>query len=69
MLNLVTQIFQVEPLFPGQSGIMAGNLSVLTLSQLTEHDMSVWSDGMEEEREQLTREFFAAAKEIVARYF
>ena len=58
---------EAEPLFPGQN-VAAGNLSVITVSQRTEHDMSTWSNEMEEEREALTEQFFAAAKEIVARW-
>lgn len=57
---------EVQPLFPDLN-IMHQNLSVLTLSQKTVNDMSVWSDDMEEERDMLIEQFFSAAKEIVAR--
>ena len=45
----------------------AGSLSVITIAQRTENDMSAWSDGMETERELLTEHYVAAAKEICAR--
>eukprot|EP00095_Tigriopus_kingsejongensis_P011706 maker-scaffold452_size166894-snap-gene-0.30 protein:Tk11706 transcript:maker-scaffold452_size166894-snap-gene-0.30-mRNA-1 annotation:"methylmalonic aciduria and homocystinuria type d mitochondrial" len=57
---------EVQPLFP-ELNIMHQNLSVLTLSQKTLADMSVWSNEMEEERDRLVEQFFAAAQEIVAR--
>ena len=45
----------------------AGSLSVITIAQRTENDMSAWSDDMETERELLTEHYVAAAKEICAR--
>lgn len=39
-------------LFPGRN-LRDGPLSVVTLSQKTEHDMSAWSEDMELEREEL----------------
>merc|ERR1712013_547617 len=43
------------------------NLTVLTICQQAENDMTVWSDEVEEEREQLTKTFIHNAMEIVAR--
>ena len=45
----------------------AGSLSVITIAQRTENDMSAWSDDMDTERELLTEHYVAAAKEICAR--
>jgi len=42
-------------------------LTVLTISQHTENDMTTWSDTVEEEREALTRTFIQNAMEIVGR--
>ncbi len=39
-------------LFPGVS-IQGEGLNVITLSQHTQHDMTSWSAGVEQEREQL----------------
>ena len=54
---------EIQAMFP-QVNSTGGNMSVMTMSQKTEHDMSAWSSGMEEEREALTRDFVSAAKEI-----
>ena len=43
------------------------NLTVLTICQQAENDMTVWSDEVEEEREQLTKTFIHNAMEIVER--
>ncbi len=43
-------------------------LTVLTLAQRTQTDMSMWSDEIEEERDQRMAAFVGAAKEICARY-
>lgn len=58
---------EVQPLFPNRD-VQSGTLSVITLLQHTDNDMSVWSNEMEEEREKMTENFFSAAKEIVARW-
>ena len=50
-------------LFPGQK-LEEGNLSVVTLAIRTEHDMSTWSDQVEEERERLTEHLVITAKEV-----
>ena len=50
-------------LFPGQK-LAEGNLSVVTLAIRTEHDMSTWSDQVEEERERLTEHLVITAKEV-----
>ncbi len=42
-------------------------LTVVTLAQRTEQDMSAWSEEMEEERDRRTAAFVGAAKEICAR--
>lgn len=53
-------------LFPGRN-IRDAPLSVLTLSQKTEHDMSGWSEEMENEREELIEYFIQAADEICSK--
>ncbi|XP_068234504.1 cobalamin trafficking protein CblD [Palaemon carinicauda] len=53
-------------LFPGRN-IHGAPLSVLTLSQKTEHDMSGWSEEMENEREELIKYFVQAADEICSK--
>lgn len=50
-------------LFPGRN-LREAPLSVLTLSQKTENDMSGWSEEMESEREELMEYFIQAAEEI-----
>ena len=57
---------EIQPLFPNRD-VQSGSLSVITMVLKTDHDMSVWSNDMEDEREILTENFFSAAKEIVAR--
>lgn len=54
-------------LFPDRLDLQTGPLSIITMSQKTKHDMSCWSDAMEEERDELTLHFFSAAKEICSR--
>lgn len=54
---------QMLELFPGQK-LAEGNLSVVTLAIRTEHDMSTWSDQVEEERERLTEHLVITAKEV-----
>lgn len=48
-LSLHTGFLQ---LFPGVS-LNSGRLTVITLSEKTEHDMTAWSSAVEDEREQL----------------
>ncbi|KAK7083780.1 hypothetical protein SK128_009710 [Halocaridina rubra] len=50
-------------LFPGRN-ICGSPLSVITLCQKTENDMSGWSQDMETEREELTDYFVQAADDI-----
>merc|ERR1719234_1480728 len=47
--------------------IAEGSLTVVTLAFKTTHDMSTWSEEMEEEREQLTEHMVVTAKEICGR--
>jgi hypothetical protein len=58
---------ELKALFPGRD-VEQGNLSLITIAQRTQSDMSAWSEDMEEEREKLTEQFFTAAKEICARW-
>ena len=58
---------ELEGLFAGKE-VLDGSLSVITMSQKTDNDMSVWSHEMEDERDKMTEHFFVAAKEICARY-
>lgn len=59
-------LFPTVPNFTGPTG--HGNVvSVITMAQHTENDMSAWSDGMETEREDLTAEFVSVAKEVCGR--
>jgi len=57
---------QLAALFPGQR-MVDGPVTVLTIAIKTEHDMSVWSEEMEEEREKLTEHSVIVAKEICGR--
>jgi len=57
---------QMADLFPSQK-ITEGTLTVVTLSFKTTHDMSNWSEEMEEERERLTKDMVVTAKEICGR--
>jgi len=57
---------QMADLFPSQK-IDEGSLTVVTLAFKTTHDMSTWSEEMEEEREQLTEHMVVTAKEICGR--
>lgn len=50
-------------LFPGRD-VTSGPLTVVTLTQKTQNDMSSWSEVVEYEREELTACFVDAAKEI-----
>ncbi|KAK8735895.1 hypothetical protein OTU49_005106, partial [Cherax quadricarinatus] len=50
-------------LFPGHK-LKDGPLSVVTLSQKTQHDMSSWSVDMELERDELIEYFILAAEDI-----
>jgi hypothetical protein len=60
---------EVEPLFPGVTAFTnpGGPLSVITMARETRHDMSTWSDIVEEERDLLTGQFVSLAKEICGR--
>jgi len=56
---------QLKDLFPEQDlSASAGPLSIITMSILTEHDMSTWSELVEEEREKLTEHTVMSCKEI-----
>jgi len=57
---------QLADLFPGQK-LGEGPATVLTLAIRTQHDMSAWSEEMEEEREKLTEDSVIVAKEICGR--
>jgi hypothetical protein len=50
-------------LFPDRD-LGAGDLTVITLSQRTEHDMTSWSTEVETEREELLGNFIAGATDI-----
>lgn len=52
-----------QGLFPDRD-LSADDLTVITLSQKTENDMTSWSDAVEEERESLLANFICGAKEI-----
>ncbi len=63
---------EAKHLFPDQAEAPmltnpAEPMTVLTLAQKTQSDMSVWSDEMEEERDKCVADFVGAAKEICAR--
>jgi hypothetical protein len=58
---------EARSLFPGRDMSAGKPLSVLTLAQRTENDMSTWSDAVEDERERVADHFVGAAKEICAR--
>lgn len=51
-------------LFPNNNVNSEGKLTVVTLCQRTQHDMSTWSSEVEEEREELLEHFMISAKEI-----
>jgi len=57
---------QLADLFPGQK-FGEGAITVLTLAIRTDHDMSTWSEEVEEERERLTEHTVTTAKEICGR--
>ncbi|XP_033762301.1 methylmalonic aciduria and homocystinuria type D protein, mitochondrial-like [Pecten maximus] len=50
-------------LFPGRD-IMNGTLTLVTISQRTDNDMSMWNTDVDEEREALLAAFIQGAKEI-----
>lgn len=54
---------EMKHLFPGMTfdGI---NVSLMNITQKTEHDMKVWSEKMEQEREILTASFISSATAI-----
>ena len=47
-------------LFPGVS-LNSGRLTVITLSEKTEHDMTAWSSAVEDEREQLLEQVITSS--------
>nr|ADD38382.1 Methylmalonic aciduria and homocystinuria type D protein, mitochondrial [Lepeophtheirus salmonis] len=55
----------VQPMFPHINELSP--MSVISLSQKTNADMSKWSDATEKEREVLTEHFLEIAKEVCAR--
>ena len=57
---------ELQGLFPGRD-VTNSNLSVITLSQKTQNDMTGWSSEVEDERENLVDLFVTAAKEICGR--
>jgi len=56
----------MKSLFPGQD-LAEGPLTILTVSLRTQHDMSMWSQGMEEEREGLTEDLVTTCVEVCGR--
>lgn len=54
---------RISPLFP-MKNISKESLTVITLSQKTDNDMTGWNPDVEEEREALLAEFVEAAQEI-----
>ncbi|KAE9417237.1 hypothetical protein Angca_004412 [Angiostrongylus cantonensis] len=50
----------MKHLFPGMS-FDSVNVSVINITQKTEHDMKVWNEKMEQEREMLTASFISSA--------
>jgi len=63
-LLLKTQMVEVFP----DKNITNGPCTVITMARRTRHDMSEWSEEVEEEREELTEHFVAAAKEVCGRF-
>jgi len=57
---------ELGELFPEQD-LTAGPLSIITMSIMTEHDMSTWSEEVEAEREKLTEHTVISCKEICGR--
>ena len=57
-------------LFPGIDAFQNQNhsVSIITMALNTRHDMSIWSNEVEEEREAHINEFYCLAKEICGRY-
>ena len=53
-------------LFPGQK-LGDGPLTVVTMAIRTQHDMSTWSEEVEQERETLTEHTVIMAKEFCGR--
>ncbi|XP_041478755.1 cobalamin trafficking protein CblD-like [Lytechinus variegatus] len=51
-------------LFPSSDIGSDASLTVVTMCQRTQHDMSTWSSDVEEEREELLEHFVMSAKEI-----
>ncbi|KAI1278036.1 Cobalamin trafficking protein CblD [Halotydeus destructor] len=62
--ELLTKDFQ--ELFPARK--LGKNVTVVTISQKCKSDMSVWSQEMELEREELMEHFIQMAKDIVGRF-
>ena len=60
---------ELKALFPDISAFnnLNNSISVITMSQETENDMSVWSDQVEEEREVLIGQFVIFAREVCGR--
>ena len=50
--QLLTEILDFSDLFPGRD-ITSGTLTVVTLTQKTQNDMSGWNEHVELEREEL----------------
>eukprot|EP00092_Neocalanus_flemingeri_P025580 GFUD01027732.1.p1 GENE.GFUD01027732.1~~GFUD01027732.1.p1 ORF type:complete len:309 (-),score=86.41 GFUD01027732.1:567-1493(-) len=57
---------ELGDLFP-EEDLTAGPLSIITMSILTEQDMSTWSEEVEAEREKLTEHTVISCKEICGR--
>ena len=60
---------ELKALFPDISAFnnLNNSISVITMSQETENDMSTWSDQVEEEREVLIGQFVIFAREVCGR--
>lgn len=54
---------ELQDLFPERS-LKDGTLTVVTVVQPTSEDMTVWSEAVETEREELTHHFIAVAQEL-----
>ena len=60
---------ELLPLFPGVDAFQNPNhtVSIITMAQETQSDMSIWTHEMETERDLITDEFVKLAKELCAR--
>jgi len=60
---------ELLPLFPGVDAFQNPNhtVSIITMAQETQSDMSIWTNEMETERDLITDEFVKLAKELCAR--